>query len=264
MSEIQQSVLRRVRKMIKLAEDAGASEGERDNAMRMVHATLAKYNITLSEVTASEEAQEEPRERGEFAFLGKPWAIKIAGGIAKMCFCYYYYSNIKGQHGPGSKAMHKFVGRRSNVTTAQEMAKFVVESVNREAQRYQRSVNGTYRDYRAFAEGAASKIRHRCFQLEMDAKHNGIQGDADKDAPPAMAAPGTAIAIINLYQGEAKANQEWLVNHGVRLSHARTTKRVDFDKLDAVAAGVEYGNKVSLHRQVGHQNQNLKRIKGEG
>jgi len=39
--------------MLRLANDAGASEGERHNAMRMAHATLAKHNLDLASVESA-------------------------------------------------------------------------------------------------------------------------------------------------------------------------------------------------------------------
>ena len=46
-------ILARVRKLLNLANNAAATEGERDNAMRMAHATLAKYNLSLAEASGA-------------------------------------------------------------------------------------------------------------------------------------------------------------------------------------------------------------------
>lgn len=251
-NEIQTKILRRVRKMINLANDAGATEGERDNAMRMVHATLAKYNLSLSQVGEGE-ASEEARTRLAQPFLGKPWCLQIAAAIARMYFCHYYYQTLGGNAGPTQKANHVFVGRHSNVVTAQEMARFVVESVNREAQRYQRSVHGRYQEYRAFAQAAAMRIRHRCWEIEQQAKEHGVQEaaqDVESDDPALLtqAGPGTALVVANLYQTEADANKQWLVKAGVELTKGRSQSYAS--GIQARKAGDAYGAKVSLHRQV--------------
>ena len=49
--------LARVRKMLALANDAAATEGERENALRMAHATLAKYNLELAEAVERGDAR---------------------------------------------------------------------------------------------------------------------------------------------------------------------------------------------------------------
>lgn len=255
----QNKILRRIRKMINLANDAGATEGERDNAMRMVHATLAKYNISMAQVEASDE--QEKRGTLREAFLGKPWAIQISHAIARMCFCHYYYQTLGGNAGPTQKAMHNFIGLESNVVTAKEMARFVVESVNREAQRYQRSIDGRYGDYRAFAQGAASKIRLRCAEIEHDAKTRGVDAQstsADDHASLQVSGAGTALVLASLYKTEHDANLAWLKDHQVVLKDGRS-QTIDTRRTQARAAGVRYGATVSLNRQInGSSNKQLK------
>lgn len=253
MSEIQNKVLRRVRKMMKLAQDAGASEGERDNAMRMVHAALAKYNISMTQVEVGDAQAEEAREHFRKAFLGKPWAIQIAAAVARMYFCHYHYSTMGGNAGPTQKAYHTFVGRHSNVVTAQEMAQFVVEAVNREAQRYQRSIRGRYGDYRAFAQGATQRIRERCHEIEEHAKTKGVEdvatvADDEPEALTGPAQPGTALVLASLYKTETDANKAYLEAHNVTLGKGRSSTYAPGH--DARRAGGQFGSKVSLHKQV--------------
>lgn len=247
----QNKILRRVRKMMKLAQDAGATEHERDTALNMVHATLAKYNISMAQVEASDE--QEKRGALREAFLGKPWAIQISGAIARMCFCHYYYQTLGGNAGPTQKAMHNFIGLESNVVTAKEMARFVVESVNREAQRYQRQIGGGYADYRAFAQGAAGKIRLRCADIERQAKEKGVAEqttDADDHKSLSVSGAGTALVLASLYKTEEEANKAWLESHNIKLGTGRA-QSIDTRRGYAHKAGAEFGATVSLHRQVG-------------
>lgn len=240
--KVQHRILARVRKMIKLAQDAGATEGERDNAMRMVHATLAKYNLSLSQVDTAEGA-DEARGRLKSAFLGKPWALQIAAAIARMCFCGYYYQTLRGNAGPKQKAMHVFIGRHSNVVTAQEMAAFVVDAVDKEANAYRRSIGGRYQDYRAFAQGAAGRIRQRCYEIEQKSKENGIE-----DPDLLTHTPGTALVLADLYKTEADANKKALEVLGVKLGSGRSQSYAEGEH--ARRAGAAFGSRVSLHRQV--------------
>lgn len=238
MTEIESKILRRVRKMMNLARDAGASEGERDNAMRMVQAYLAKYNLDMGTVNATDQT-EEARGKHSADFLGKPWAIQIASAIARLYFCHYYYSVLGGNKGPTQPARHTFVGRTSNVVTAQEMAQFVVESVNREAMRYKRNIGGSYGDYRAFAQGATERIRTRVRTLIEEASTKGVEN---------VDAPGTSLVLASLYQRETDANKNWLATTGVKLSSDRSQSYGEGSH--ARAAGRQYGSNVSLHRQV--------------
>lgn len=242
----QDKVLNRIRKMMKLANDAGATEGERDNAMRMIHATLAKHNLEMSDVEASDPAQQEKRERMRSLFLGKPWACQIANAIAHLYFCRYFREHIGGNAGPTQKCGHHFVGRHSNVVTAQEMAQWVVESVNREAQRFQRMMRTGYGEYRAFAQGAADRIMERCHQIRAESEKQQANNNC------------TGLIVANLYRTELIANEQFLKDEGVRLKAGRSQSEAEGAL--ARAAGRSYGNSVSLNRQVGTSGANCKKL----
>ena len=263
MTDKQEKILRRVRKMMRLAQDAGASEGERNNAMRMVHATLAKYNIDIKNVEATAagaSTSEEPREFQRTSFLGKPWCFDIAGAIARMYFCEWYYQHSAEQRnaGPSQKADYTFIGRHSNAVTAMEMARFVVEAVNREAFRYQRSVDGKYGEYRAFAQAAAHRIWMRCYKIQQDAQTKGVEDVVVKDeaatkedetlALSGTIGAGTALVIADLYKTEEEANNQLILRSGITISPGRASTYASGS--DARRAGAEFGNKVSLHRQI--------------
>lgn len=241
-------ILDRVRKMLRLAQDAGATEGERDNAMRMAHATLAKYNLELAEteVQGGSTSKEEPREKQSEDFLGHPWALQISAAIARLYFCFYYYQGIRGNGGPNRKAKHVFVGRHSNAITAKEMAAFVTQAVHREACRYQRAVKGNVPIYRAFAQAAAQKVRLRVHEIL----------EATKAQTTAPKTPGTALVLASVYKTEEQANLQFLQGLGMKFGHGRQQSFAG----DAAArtAGAAYGASVSLQRQIGEGSKYLK------
>ncbi len=245
----QSRILSRVRKMMNLANDAGATEGERDNALRMAHATLAKYNLELSDATLAQNsnaAATEAREQCAEVFLGTVWARQIAQSSAKLFFCMYFYTKL----GPNTdNVKHYFIGRHSNVVTAREMSQYLINSVHREAKAYQRTVRGSYEQYRSFATGAMNKIHARCSALRSEAEKNKAPRSATTTPATSGAVPiesGMALAVI--YRNEETENGKFLAASGmsVRVKHTRT-KGVDYG---AYGAGQTYGSKVSLNKQL--------------
>lgn len=220
-------VLARVRKMLALANDQQASEGERDNAMRMAHATLAKYNLELSDT----QAKDDPRGRHEATYYSRPWSRSCSAAIAELFFCKYIFVQPKRSQ----DGKHYFVGKGTNATTALEMAQFIVNSIDKEANRWQRANGGNHDSWRAFCWGATMAIRKRVEELK-----------ASKDAD--TKAPGTALVLANLYQVEAAANEAFIrASMNIR-SGGRSP---GFRDAQASAAGRTYGNSVSLSTQVG-------------
>lgn len=235
MNETEQTrIMARIRKMMRLANDAGATEGERDNAMRMVHATLAKYNLDMAQVGTEEEkqgAKEEPREKQDEVFYGRPWARQVCYAIARLYFCHYWYN------GKGRMARHTFVGRHSNCVTAREMSKWLVEAIHREATRFAKSEFGGGEMRRSFGVGAAHKIRERCDALLREAQK------------PPEKTPGTTVMLLsNVYALENKANEQFIRNMGVTFRTGRAGKSATAHGYEA---GSRYGASVSLHGQVG-------------
>lgn len=245
----QDRIIARVRKMMNLANDANATEGERDNALRMAHATLAKYNLDLAQVEAKAQGApnggtgDEPREQQAQAFMGYTWARTIAQATGKLFFCAYYYQKIRGNN---AKVTHTFVGKRSNVVTAHLMAKYLVESVHREAVRYTESqgmnyASGGYALYRSFAIAAAHKIYLRCAML---------RAEAENPRAAMSQAPGsTALVLASVYKTEEQANERFLAVAvpDLKVKKARTAVNL---KGEALAAGAAYGAKVSLNQQL--------------
>jgi hypothetical protein len=156
-------------------------------------------------------------------------------------FCSYYYLNLRGQTGQQAKARHVFIGRRSNAATAREMAAFIVNAVNKEAQRYQRATGGRYPEYRSFAQGAAYRIRERCQEIMLGAKGQTLLATEVK-------VPGTALVLADVYEREQKANDDFLLHLGVKLSQGRSVKPTR--SATAHAAGRTYGSSVALQRSL--------------
>jgi hypothetical protein len=237
-----EKILSRVRKMMNLANNAGASEGERDNAMRMAHATLAKYNLEMAQVEATTHKQTEGEKRveTEAVFYGRPWARNVAHSAAELCFCSYLY--VAGRRAGQTK--HCFIGRTSNAVTASELARYLVESINKEARRHQREHVLGNEGYRAFAWGAATTIRRRVKE---------IRAAAEKPAE------ATGQALILYVADEEKANKALIVQlYGPKLGSGRSGR--GFYDANSNAAGRAFGETVSLNRQVGGGTSAQKRL----
>lgn len=252
--DVEERVLGRIRKMLALAADNQASQGERDNAMRMAHATLAKHNLTLAEVESSGKVDKEPRTMGSTETRDQPFARTIALAVAGLYFCAYYYE--KRRDGSG-KVRHCFVGRAGNVATAKMMTDFVVGSVISEANRLWKQQKDPGPWWTSFCKGAASTITNRCYLLKEEAtreaekpKAAAVMVGEDGEPMAQLAAPtySTALTLVDVYKAEEQANDEYVEETVGKLYFPKDrTKPVT----DGYADGREFGKKVSLNRQVG-------------
>lgn len=239
MTDANEKIIDRVKKMMALANCTGAAEGERDNALRMAYNLLAKHNLTMNEVDAHNAAKEEGRESQQAKFVVYPWARSIAGLVGSLFFCNYYFM----RSGSGKQATHCFIGKASNAATAQYMSEFVVKSVCREAARLYGSAITP--EARCFAIGVVRKLQERIAE---------IKASLNKES-----ATGTALALINLDKSEKEANALWLVEQGIKLRTSASRQKGVSDS-DAYHAGKDFGSRVSLSPQVGTSRGNVRAI----
>lgn len=244
-TEERQKILERVRKMMRLANNVGATEGERDNAMRMARSTLEKYNLDMASIEEKEHKAGEDREMKSAVFYGRPWARSVAHSAAELCFCSYLYVPAKR----GGDTKHLFVGRTSNAITSAELAQYLVESINREAKRYQRGQMLGNDSYRAFAWGAASAIRRRVAELRKASQEPAKAAEAPQAGQSDTSSVDRSKALVVLEANEQRANQELITKTFGKLKNSGRSGQ-GFSDGGAMAAGRSYGDTVSLNRQV--------------
>jgi hypothetical protein len=225
-----QKIIERVRKMLNLANDAGAAEGERDNAMRMAHNLMLKFNIDASQLEATGRAQKEARIEKGLEFYGRPWARNVAYNVARLFFCSY----LTRSKYRSKEAVHLFIGRESNAITASEIARFAVESIMREGKRKQRAAGGDNDWFRSFCWGAANSINRRVSQMLAEATGQHV--------------PGSSMALV-VYRNEDSENQSFIDQRYPKLRKSRSGKGIG--SFEGRQQGTEYGKSVSLNRQLG-------------
>jgi len=245
--EDREKILQRIKKMMALANDRAASSGERENALAMVSEILNKYNLTMAEADAQHLGNEEKRiKEGIFEKkYGHAWCRNIANAIAQLYFCHYFIT----QSNKGQKVEHYFVGKQSNVFTAQEMTKYVLDSIMKEARQEAREQeqNGAFE--RNFCKGASISIINRCHKMVEEAK---------KAKAPKTANNCTALILASVYDAERAANKKMLVEMKIRLKSNSDHQRSSSP--DGFTEGRIFGGRISLNTQLGGAKSSTLRI----
>ena len=224
-------ILEKVKKMLAIANDSGATEGERDNALRMAHGMLAKHNLDMADL--HQHTQQEGREEYTNATFGMLWCRNTSAAIAKLFFCKYYF----GKKINGTKIEHHFVGKASNAATAAMMSEYVIASILKECR--SRWGHNLAPESRSFSMGAAAKIRERVEMMIYEAKPEGSNS--------------TSLVVVELYKTEEDANMAFIKAAGTTLVTKASRKTTV--NMKAYSAGKEYGNGIGLNGQVANRNQ---------
>ena len=217
----------KVRKLLNLANNEGATEGERDNALRMAYALIAKHNLEMSQV----DQKEEERVISKEPIYARPWARRVASSVASLFFCQYFTQNLSQRN----MALHHFVGKLSNSVTAMEISMFLIASIRRESGKRQRALGESVTWRRSFCTGAAQQIQQRIHELRKT---------EESKAP----STGTSLVLADVYRMEVEANEAFIKSLGYNLitKNSRSAGVLG----DAVRAGRDFGSSLPLNVQV--------------
>lgn len=68
----EEKIINRIKKMMALANDKAASDGERENALRMSYALMARHNLEMSDVDGNPVGAPGSPQGGRNCFLRPP------------------------------------------------------------------------------------------------------------------------------------------------------------------------------------------------
>lgn len=222
-----EEVIAKVRKLINLGTNAGATEAERERAMTQAHKFLARHNLDMSMVEEQGE-QTEKRVDDIHTFVSVPWSRQLAQAIGRLYFCNYLYFR--------KSKSHLYVGKVSNVETAKLMNQYVRENAFKEAARYGRQM-GSKKYERAFMEGVADTISRRVTEI--------IEANRQQKA-----GTGTSLVLADVYKTEQQANADLISKIYGSTSSKGTRKRSNID-YNAYNQGVKKGESINLNTQIG-------------
>lgn len=236
-----EAMLAKLRALLAVSRDPGASEGEVFNASQALHRILARYNIDMDEVTAAAEVLIEPRRvPGKY---NETWRKDCFQMAARMFMCNYVF---KSQ--PGNKTaavIHILIGEEHNTAVAAEMGAYFESSINRLANEAARTaslgeVGHTTRHQfiRSFRLSASDRLSSRIEEYINAAK-----------AGTAEYAPGENMpALLSLYERSDELYQRWLESQGIKI----TTVTSRDQQLSAAGriAGRRAGDSISLSTQI--------------
>ena len=247
MSDANNKVLDRVKKMLALGNCMGTTEHERDTAMKQAYKLITKYNL---DPNALKEEADTAGPRGDFKQAGWSmlWARQASHLIAELFFCEYYYSGKIN----ATKCYHQFVGKEGNATTAMHITDHIVSSILKEGRA--RFGDNLCAGTRSFALGCVDRLHVRIAALKREAateysapsstQSNGAAGTAQGSSVQGSTA-GTALALANVYQSEKEANEALLPKLKINKAQGKAAEASPY------FAGREFGDKLSLNIQVG-------------
>ena len=177
---IDSSIIEKIRKLRTITEERGATEEETLAAQQRMFAMLAKYNLELAEIPDSEPDKPDTAIESESAERpSSVWKQLLYSGVAHLNFseCFTLGGSIY------------IVGTRANRIATFEMAAYLVQAVEREANETAADVPGDERRRfrHSFAEGCTNRIYERLEQMRLEAQARRMKSEDPNSLLPALA-----------------------------------------------------------------------------
>lgn len=135
-----EEVIRKIRKMLALANDNAKHSDESDTAMLLAQKMMAKHNISMTDINFDEvENKKNVTEGYGTEYIKLQWWMKSLGKIISDNFkCYYFYRTS------GSKSRIVFLGLENDVELCKIVYEFAVNAIKYHSAEYmkRRGVSG--------------------------------------------------------------------------------------------------------------------------
>lgn len=250
MSDKNNKLIERIKKLLKLANDAGATEAEAATAMSKVSEILAEHNLTMAQVdaTVSKDDERVQGHKGRHTHRNNKWEIHLFSGAASLNFCDYYTNHLLDVTGKLQRLQHVTIGKPVNVLAAELLAEYLVETVNRMAKAY--SVTGACcaaalaaKTSNAMAahrykQGMAIRLRQRMAELKILRSKTATKTSDGRNLPALQDAYDAAQQQIQLWHQQANLGLE-MKSHKLK-GHSR-----------ALSQGMKDADTVNLDTQLG-------------
>ena len=230
---ITSALLARIKKLMALTEDRGATEAEAQAAATMASALLAEHNLSAGDISLGD-AVEPIVDAWDTEHVDRMWAWQLSSSVAALNLCRLFRSGRRGNLGA------RFVGTKVNVTASMDMARYLVRTVDRLAakERPPEDSWSSVKRYRAaWRLGCSTRLCHRLMALK-----------AERERGPTATQGTTLPALASLYSREKERIAAHMAGESVRTMKSRR------NPVDAAGyrAGAAAAAGIALHGEIGN------------
>lgn len=189
------AIVEKIQKLFALANDPAATEGERDNALRMAGALMAKHNIDQAAIHAK--AGTKAKITSVQAEADKTWHGWISWGVSHLMGCKSTYRDDGNIN---------FYGPPEVIDAARMTYDSIVQQIEmlyKQNLRSGMSQSARANFRRTFKEAAASRVQQRIKEI--------VENLRTRDAIAQQATGCTALVIARSIDQQLADIEEWMV-----------------------------------------------------
>lgn len=251
----QQGIVRKVEKLLALANRKKGNEEEAAAAAAKAQEMLAAYNIDMAMVeqgsSNSGKREDAKRKGGVYLYQRELWRA-----VAELNFCMYWTSSrwesrdVKRKTGYwagmtetvwGLKYQHRVVGRVVNIRATEAMAGYLEDTIERLVmERLDNQNNMRFSRWAvSYRKGAAARIIEKVYdrRAEIEEEEARKKREAEHAAARAGVSTSTTLTIADVRKSEREANMDFLYGEGWSAKQAERRRKA---AEEAARAEAEY------------------------
>lgn len=240
------AIVEKIKNLLELARNEGATEGEANNAMDLVHKLLNKHNLELADVEA-QLGSEDVTDGSFVTFKADHWRHWVCTATAELYYCYYFvqdgYFKDPDSDSPFIKAGHlcHVLGKKDDITVAVLMMNYFMDTIESIALKECAGKGKMYRDsfLRGIAERLGGRLKQRLQELLEEARK------AQEQELDSRGTEGTnAMVLASVYAKNREAVAQWLEDQNCKIGQ-KETPASDVNP-QAFWAGIEAGGEIDI------------------
>ena len=243
MSDTNDAMIAKVRKLLAMTTAAGATEAEAANAASLVQTLLATHNLSMAQVEASAPANaanvKRAKTQANHAAMYR-YQRDLMSALASNNFCKHFITEVREQSfGKMRKVKrHVILGRESNVQVTLLTYGYLVATMDRLLPYSGMEKRG--KDALLWLEGCGDRLRVRLSAKRR--QHEAASKAAASEQAPARSSdgtPGTALTLVDVYASEESLNEDfhWGLPAGTTAAHrAKSEARQAVKRAEIAAA----------------------------
>lgn len=221
----------RIKKLLNLANNPGATEAEAAQAMEMATALMLKYNI---EIDPDDDEAKVTKGETVLRDLDETWHFIACQAAAYLFMC---QAIVLLPRGFG----FYFIGRKQNIEMSEETAKFIIDQINYQYKNHlppglDRATRAEFR--RTFKHACAGRVMQRAYHI--------VDSFKKSDAKAIEYTGSRALVIVESIELQLKESRDFM-NKDSNIKEMVTRPRKHGN---GTIAGLRAGDKIELNRKV--------------
>jgi len=229
-TNVPESIVRRLQKLLALANDSRGNENEAAAAAAKAQALMAEYNLSMASLGTNNQEPSSDRVKDPATIAAaQDWQVVLMSSIARNNFVRHWTVTVYDKRADGKgkvrhRRRHALLGRKINVQMVVQTYEYLLQAMDRvcpfEDRRNRSAIS--------WFAGCADRLSER-----LDAKRREMEAQSRTDRMDARRGNGTDLVLSDVFSSEEDLNNDFYYGYEPGTTARRRKEREEQDRIRA-------------------------------